>query len=491
MAITIISSPQSIMPVYNPIYLKVSSNKTAEEAFSFVFDIYVNGTFVTRDRLFPMPSTIEAVYSPAKILESYLSYDLTHNITGATASRNDFLDYSVQVGEEWIEFWNYENNSFVGTGIWYGFTRLYSSGNTHTFVAGDSIYVQQTSGYTYPGYNGIFTVLSANSTTLIIDIPYVSTPVNGGKVSFSDSRKKLSSFTPVTGYSFNGVIQYEEVPVWNPNQFSMATGNTGSFLTLQPDVARLVKRDDRGSIGMMNIQPQIAGAKYYLFIFGNPSSGLVIPVPFEISGMTSTITNNKIIEFGIYPWNLNVASQALYGVDVINSTIYEYQVILLLERDPIGDPYNFEQVSDKLLFKIDDKCSKFEGVRFMFLNSLGQFDYFNATLLSSETINISKTSFQKVLAYNYTQGDRGRTVLGIEAQQAYTVNSDWIDEETSLWLQELILSTEVYTIDNTDGSITPIVIDMSTYEIQKHINKKLFNQVFSYSKAVTKNTARN
>ena len=627
MAITLIEAPQAYMPVYNPIYLTVSSDKTAEDAFSFIFDIYVNGNFINRDRLVPKPASIEATYSPATILESFLSFDKSQSYTAATPNQNCILDYQINVGEEWIEYWNYYNNAFVSAGPFYGFTILYSTGNTHTYIAGDSVYVEQSVGYAYPGYNGIFTVMSANTTSIIIDAPYVSTPVNGGRVVYSDKRKKVtfgsvellqdpemnnqaywttygpdgsgnsialngsgqmnwqqysastfvtkysqaigSTFIPgvnysvtyqvydkfpatgtsqtsyvslggtlgtvnngigtftqnitcgtgttfqlygastgtglrgitferasviltgISGHSWNGVIQYEDVPVWDYKQFEMVSGNTGQYLTNQPDSARLTRYDDRGSIGWMNVQPPLAGAKYWLFVVGNPNDVVPrTPIPFEITGMTATTTANRIIEFGIYPWNLNQASQATYGVDVIDAGVSEYSVLLLLEADPIGDPYNFKQVADTINFTLDTSCSKFSPVRFMILGALGQMEFFNATLLSRETINISRTTFTKPLLNNYQVGDRGKTVVGLESNQTYVANTNFIDEDTARWLVEMANTTEAYVLDNSTGALTPVVLDFTSYEPKKHVNNKLISYTFTYSKAVGINTAR-
>jgi hypothetical protein len=625
MAISILTTPPLIAPVYNPIYIQVESDKTAQEAFNFIFDLYINGNFIVRDRLLPRPATIQAVYSPARILESYLSFDKSQNVTGSTASTNCIDYYEVVCGEEYINPWRFYDNSYSSIVGFTGYTEFYMTGSTsNPYVTGDKVYVVQDSGFTSNIYNGTFTVLTATSTSIVVDMLHtVATPVNGGLIYYSDRRKTIyTGTTGTTGYSWNGVVQYEEIPTYdytdymmvsnnivynggftsalngwsipsplvdesfsiatnqavysgafdtnnmtiintgttlisgqkytvtiecvstvspysgNSNldariylgnvvspimnnvglyQFDMVAGgdclvklkvgtdsqggemtfdnlsvylnNSGKFLTNQPTVK--TKLDERGSIGFMNIQPFISGATYYMFLAitrfdGSPT----FPIPFPLLEMSGTTTNEKIIEFGAYPWNLNQASQSLYGIDAIDEYTSSYLLIILMQPDPIGAPDSYLEISERKTFEIDTDCSKYEPVRFMFLNALGQFDYFTATLLSRENINISKTSYQKTLPYNYQVGDRGKTVLSVAGQQSYIVTSNWITEDTCTWLMELFLSQEVYVLNN-DGSLMPIIIDNTSVEPKKRVNDKLLNYTFNYTKAITKNTQRN
>jgi len=636
MPITLLSTPQLIQPVYNPIYTRVSSDKTSEEAFSFIFDLYINGNFVNRDRLLPRPATNEAVYSPARILESYVSFDKSHNYVGSSASTNCIDTYEIICGEEYINPFRFYDNSSVSSGSTLsGYTLFYSTGTTaNPYLSGDTVYVLQDAGYSSAYYTGVFNVLSADTTGIIVDIRHtITTPVNGGLIYYSDRRKtvytgsteylfnptmagaagngwttygvdgcgvtltlnsgvlkltvpditcgnnwsttattnsnfvsgvdylvsftvsnignpsgeaeavyanlggnqsaaftgtgtfnqvmtcgtgstftldffsdadtggfgahsitvsaaSVSNINSFSGYSFNGVVQYEQVPTWTYSQYVL-TGATSKFLTNQPTVK--TRLNESGSIAWLNLQPFVSGASYYVIAGATFLDGsTAIPLPFPINQMTGATqtTNELILEFGAYPINLNVLSQAIYGVDTVTSNVASYQLFLVQEPDPIGSAYTFVQISEIKTFIVDQECTKYEPVRFMFLNALGQFDYFTATLLSRENININRTSYQKSLPYNYQVGDRGKTVLTVDGQQTYTVTSNWVTEDTCTWLMELFLSQEVYVL-NTDGSLTPIVIDNTSVEPKKRVNDSLLNYTFNYSKAITKNTQRN
>lgn len=637
MAISIISTPQLIQTAYNPIYFKVSSDNTSKEAFNFIFDIYVDGQFINRDRLLPRPGTTQAIYSPARILESYLSYDLTQNITGETSSTNSIIDYELVIGEEYITPWRFYSNRAVTGGTYNGYTQFYSTGATNPFVSGDTIYVTQDAGFSTYLYNGFFTVLSATSSSIVVDtIHSVNTGINGGTAVYSDNRKTIytgttqilnnptmiysggnwssygpdgcsvnlgltvankltfvipdvgcgtntqisynsysgfvtgapyivyttvsdinnpsgndQSVTPVLGgnygtpivgtgttaqiivcgtgntfglefymdadtggfgshsesvsnchidtyntysaYTFNGVLQYEEIPLWDYTQFKMTTGNTGQFLTNMPNPIK-ARLEDRGSIGWMSIQDYNPAYQYFMVIGTNYEVGPGFPLIIPLSAMTHNgftgNTDDLILNFPAYPVNLNELSQSLYAIDVIIESVLNYTLQIFVLTDPIGDPDNYIPVSDKQTFINDDECTKYEPIRFQFLNRLGSFDYFTSLLVSRKTVNITRNTYQKTLAYNYTQGDRGKTVISVDAQETYLATSSWVNNETSAWLEELWTSPEVYILDNVTGAITPIVIDTNSIEIKKTVNDKMISYDFAYSKAVPLNIQR-
>ena len=625
MAISIITSPDLYQPVYNPIYTEVSSNLTSQEAFSFLFDVYVNGTFVNRDRLLPRPGTTRAIYSPARVLESYVSYDLTQNITNVTTSVNCIDKYEIRFGEEYIKYWDfldtqYDSFSFSSYTVLQG-----SVGITHSFSVNDYIVVSDT---VYGTFNGVHKIVSVpNNYTVVINKTFTVTATNPGKATWSDKRKSEYFSASQSGYSFNGVIQYEEVPNWDyteyaiglsgdilynggftsadggwgntssyygatdsftiaSNQavytgdfdsngltlvnnntillpgdiydvtittvtasspysnnleasiylgttrqalsvsqiytpgtynFTMVSGGTqakisvgtdgqggsltfdnmsilqrsgGKFLTNQPYTVK-TKLTDRGSIGFMNIRALSANESYVLVIggidsFGEPTYPIVLPIYTS----TTITTNNRILEIPAYPWNLNEMTQAsIYAIDAISAGNISYNLQIYLYNSVLD---TYTAVSEKKNFELDNCSRQFEPVRFMFVNSLGQFDYYTATLLSRTTVATSRDTYTKTLPLNYIQGDRGKTVINVNSQENYTITTDWISEETAHWLTyEFVTSNEVYVLDNTTGKITPIVLNVSDWEDKKRVNDKLLNYTITYSKAVTLNTRRN
>ncbi len=627
--ITIIDQPVIITPVYNthPLYIKVESDKSTEEAFNFIFDLYVNDVFVNRVNLLPRPGTNETLYSPARILESYVSYDLSAVYSNiVNVGENSIVKWSVQCGEEYVFYWPFFDTQINSLDI---LTRLVNNtGVKHQFIVGDKIIVDTP---LYPYFSGIHTIVEiVDEYIVVINKAFITTPTNPGTAVFADKRKTeffpeellpdttfqnvanwtqygpdgslntienatpgylnwiqynsatfLTKYTeaigvtltpglaydvtyrvydtfpalglqksyvsvggalgtinsgvglfterivcgfgtefrifgsctasgfqgitfteaslelaPPTGYSFNGVIQYEKVALYNWNynyiEYLMQPGvfSLGKFLTNQPKTIK-VKLTDTGSIGFLNIESQyvintLPDRVYYMVITTNNGIFLTSTNIDITTEMTSEDISNKVIELGCYPQNINAS------YPIIDETILNYSVQLYYaptiedELIPLSEIRNFE---------METPCSKYEPVRFMFLNSLGQFDYYNATLLSRTTISGTRDTFVKTLGFGYGLGDRGKTVINVNSQESYIIHTDWISEETANWLSyEFFNSTEIYIIADDvlyGGNITPIILDTTSIEVKKRVNDKLLNYTFNYSKAVPLNNQRN
>lgn len=633
MAITILNTPPAYVPVYNPIYIKVSSNQTAKEGFNFLFDLYVNNTFVTRTNLLPRPGTTQAIYSPARILESYVNYDLTHNIVTDQVSTNCIDKYKIVFGEEYVVYWLYDSiakDTITSTSY-----TILTSTIPHGYAQDDDIVITQDPGFTYAQINGIHkvvTVIDANTILINVTWPDLGTTlIQPGKTTWSDKRKtefltdstelvdryfqdlgdwstygpdgsgnkieisplgslnwtqynsgtmtqkyteaigttlkpgatysvtytvfdtypalgpqttyvtvggtqgtinsgtgtfsQLIKCGPTTefrlfgnssggglqgitfsqvsvaligfeGYDWNAVVSYEDVPTFDYTRYQIDDTVAGRFLTKQPSVV-LTRLEDRGSLGFLNVNDYALTptVKYYMVVIGyNFDDSFRIPLSFELTTMEQVLNpsnaSNRIIEIPAYPWNLNQLSQSIFSIDVIDSTVAKYQIGLFAELDPIGDPGNYTPMSEIKTFQMDYNCSKYDNKRFMFKNSLGQFDYFNATLLSNTTINATRDTYVKTLGMDYQVGDRGKTIINVNSQESYTVYTNWISETTANWISyEFFNSTEVYLLDD-NGVISPIILDMGSITPKKRVNEKLINYQFSYSKAVQINTAR-
>ncbi len=221
MAITLLTTPQTIQPVYNPLYYRVTSTNVTQDNFNFVFDIYTGTTattLVNRVRLLPRPDS-SCIFSPARILENYLSFDLIPNITGGTVNTNCLKHYYVYFGEEY---------GALSTGV-----TLYKN-------------------------------LAFNS-----------------------------------GYTFNGVLNYTQVPSWQYTAYTLSD-TTKKFLTDSPATNYYSSLQDRATLSYLNAtsaQTGDASTKLgkVLLVTVFPFSGGSIINPIYIPASTANTTNANII----------------------------------------------------------------------------------------------------------------------------------------------------------------------------------------------------
>jgi hypothetical protein len=132
------------------------------------------------------------------------------------------------------------------------------------------------------------------------------------------------------------------------------------------------------------------------------------------------------------------------------------------------------------------ECSRYTPIQLAWVNSLGAWDYYTFELASVKKLNIQRETFRKPFGnwgaganFTYYQHEAGEKIYNIESEKQYTVNSDWLDDEYFIWLQELLMSNDVQFV-NENGDFTPIIITDTDYEIKEELNKKLNNLALSF-----------
>jgi hypothetical protein len=179
---------------------------------------------------------------------------------------------------------------------------------------------------------------------------------------------------------------------------------------------------------------------YYLMVKTYTSAGTLIGT----YGITQSTNSFRKLDVGVGPMNLINS-----GIPFISSTgsnvVDNYEVYIKNTSSVFAS-----NVSETKKFKIDNQCSNYEKQRIVFLNRLGGFDYFNFTLDSKKSLAISRTEYEKILDWNYTIGDRGKSILAQKAEVKMSLTSNWITEKESQWLEELLTSPEVYLMPNTN-----------------------------------------
>jgi hypothetical protein len=108
MITTINYAPSYLQGVYNPIIWSVTSDEIAQPNFSYVFDVYINGTFEIRLKVKPNPSGAGMI-DVSQICQSYLKNDRIPETRINTTSQNyifedntnSSLHLMVKAGEEY------------------------------------------------------------------------------------------------------------------------------------------------------------------------------------------------------------------------------------------------------------------------------------------------------------------------------------------------------------------------------------------------------
>ena len=131
--------------------------------------------------------------------------------------------------------------------------------------------------------------------------------------------------------------------------------------------------------------------------------------------------------------------------------------------------------------KVDDRhqsCIRYDNVRLAWRNRLGAWDYMNFRGKSTESVDVTSEEMESVPGtwnlgkYAYYNYERGKQTLFTEAKRKLTINSDYLNEDEAVWLEELFTSTDIQIIDD-NSVIYPVVITSKNYIKKTSVNDKV------------------
>ncbi len=135
-----------------------------------------------------------------------------------------------------------------------------------------------------------------------------------------------------------------------------------------------------------------------------------------------------------------------------------------------------------ITFHIDQECSKFTPVRLHWLNRLGGFDSFNFNMKSIESTDIQRDSFVKQkntftgTRWEYAKDSRGTTDFNIETQPSLKINTDYLTEEESVWMEDFATSPIVF--QELDNELIAMSGNARMIGKQTSLNDKLMQYEF-------------
>ena len=123
--------------------------------------------------------------------------------------------------------------------------------------------------------------------------------------------------------------------------------------------------------------------------------------------------------------------------------------------------------------KQSGSCKDFKVRRLAWRNSVGGYDYFNFKMKSTQTINVQRDNYNSMIGtfnrskWRYNNTQRGKTTRQTTANLTEMLNTDWITEQDANLLEKLIMSTDVYIVENADTDFTQAVIVKDSTFIKK------------------------
>lgn len=262
--------------------------------------------------------------------------------------------------------------------------------------------------------------------------------------------------------AFNASLEKRPFINWDVTEYEM-DGITKKFLTNMPDNNKV----SIDSHGWLYFKEETVLSIYTVVTYN--SSGTLIS-SFKID---ATATSGDIQFIPSSPASLNNIDNAnitLGAQPIIDSTVASYKICLGLVS-PLSS-------SETRTFQIEESC-KYNSNTLIFQNNLGAFDSFTFYKGDMSTTDIErkdmKVNVDNVVSNDivYSMNEREKVTYYTKKSETIKLMSDWISEEESNWLLELISSPEIYLQEGNE--LTAVAkIKATNYAKKKVVRDKLF-----------------
>ena len=218
------------------------------------------------------------------------------------------------------------------------------------------------------------------------------------------------------------------------------------------------------------------------------------------------INKQYIMFFGVYPANLDggyIKDNVSYGDWNTHKANVSYYTVQALDNTNNGLTQAYT------INIICDSGKGYEPIRLTWLNEFGTWDYYTFNQKSIKSLSTNKTSYtqlrgtwneSKYAQYGY---DGGKKNFTMNTTERIKINTDFLNDSESEWIESMMNSPEVYIINDfsfdqyTSSSFTsgivnkyvePIIVTTSSFTRKTVANDKLIQYTFELERNKTQQT---
>ena len=266
--------------------------------------------------------------------------------------------------------------------------------------------------------------------------------------------------TDISRKAFNASLEKRPFINWDVTEYEL-DGITKKFLTNMPDNNK-VSIDSHGWLYYLD-DPAITFINVNVFnLNGSPLAGAKIDVTASSSDIQFVPSSPASLN------NIDVANLLVGAQPIIDSTVGSYEI----QARGVGS------YSETRTFIIEESC-KYNTNTLIFQNNLGAFDSFTFYLGDMSMTDIErkdmKVNVDTVVGNDivYSMNEREKVTYYTKKSETIKLMSDWISEEESNWLLELMSSPEIYLQEGNE--LTAVAkIKATNYTKKKVVRDKLF-----------------
>ena len=424
------SEDQWFHATVNPTWYTAFSSNYIESDFKYDWQIYTTSGNISKSKSAPRIKEGLGSYSPNSVLNSLMSYDFNPTITTYTPCPNSILGYKIKLQEyssaispTSIQIAKATALTVSKEGWDYNDNMLLNG--TESFMT-DVLSTQKvdiTDYATLRCLNGVIKPINASVTSRVNELQLVVTHTDGNKYTY---------YTTVTN------------PYYNKQ------ANTD--LTVVEDMSEFLIDIPAGPANLNSMAWFIAG--------------------FQLTGQ-SAVSYAK-------PWKSTTTPLECGHKYTLRTYTFPYG-----DLGATSKAYNFEI----------DCC--LDGIQLQWENKYGGFDFSRFPKVSAKNVSTTKSTFRRGrdsqgqnqnssgdFYIGHDDYDRGETVYDIDINETYIANSDWLDAQQILDLEDLWSSKNIFAyIDSEWYPVVSLVGNqmiqstrkgLRQYEIEFRLSNKIY-----------------
>ena len=484
MALSKIQDPIYITPVYNPINFTLSASTTSEENFRYICYLTdCNDNLLTTITQPPRPDNVLGFFNVQKLCAAYVTPLTPSKLFTQLYKTPEQACFKAKFAESYTIYYTCTSVNIDVSPV-DGYDLQFYFNDDHGFNVGDIISFSGT-GAIGDLYNNTWQVIATPSNTTINVNGLNQGTTNSGTtatcVLASHQRTTLSAQTN---------MEYE---FW-VNNSALGTCDFLDYKLIDYDISN----NAEWPINWYNNIPQPFTLRYGNYLdavvlysqsaYPSNTPLNIIVRTYDNTGGTYTYTSPNIPDASwsgastfvipCGPSNLNNANvtstwtptgAATFPIIKTNTTSYDVRL-----KNGFAFPTN------NLEFTIDNTCSKYTNFELNFLDTYGNYIPINFTLVQRKNVSVQRNTFKKSLGQVTTASggfyecdDRGLTILNNIIQYTYTLQTNWMSEDMSLYYEQLITSPNVFWNYEGTGSFLPVVLTTNSVDVLDKKNSRL------------------
>ena len=217
------------------------------------------------------------------------------------------------------------------------------------------------------------------------------------------------------------------------------------------------------------------GATQCTHMFTQTSNGTTFITP--VAPLPSGSSNEQIVIFD------NSPASFLY-----NSAPFSWYNVIPTVRT---GPSTYNALSRGIYFNV--VCNqKYPNVRIKWKNRFGQFDWFDFNMVNRQAFQVNRSQYQPQIgtwnsnSLGYQPYDSTIINYLIDTKQSISVNTDWVNEDYNEIFKQLLVSDEIYWINDPDNYVpqnrgfVPITIKTDSIQFKTGVVDKVIQYGFDF-----------